>query len=98
MDVVCALSLAPSAHPPPRPISFQTVPAVRARYWQHQRPFQLGPVTSFAVGDQFLIWDFAAVHADHLFCEVRSAFAATLPSKLGDGMFVAPRAAGFAGY
>lgn len=96
MDVVCAFSLTPSAHPPSWPIRFQIGITMRARYRPHQRPLQLDPVPSIAMFDEHLVGEFNAVHADHLFSEIRFAFTPTLPRKFGDGVPVAHRAAGLA--
>lgn len=98
MDVVCAFSLAPSAHPPPRPIRFQIGLAMRARYRPHHRPFQPSPVPSIVNSDELLVREFTAVHADYLFSEIWFAYTPMLPSSSGDSILVEHRAIGFAGF
>lgn len=97
MNMVRALPLTPRANPPSRPVGFQIVPAMRARYGPHHEPLKLSPVSSVVNINELLVGELAAVHTDHLFFKVRFALTPTLPREFGDGILVAHRAAGLAG-
>lgn len=102
MDLVCTFSLAPSAPPPSRPIRFQIDPAMRAMHYPHCRSLEPGSVPNIVIPD-YLVREFPAVHAHHLFCKSRFAFTYSPPMKqkhciLGECILEAHCAVSFAGF